>query len=120
DHDSATAAHERVRDGLRGAEQRGKIAVAPETLLRRLNVVTDIAELPSEAALVVEAVPESVELKLRVLAAVEHTVSADTVVASNTSSLAIAELATALHRPGRFLGMHFFNPVPASKLVEVI
>ncbi|MBQ6639868.1 MAG: 3-hydroxyacyl-CoA dehydrogenase family protein [Saccharopolyspora sp.] len=120
DDAAAGAARQRVRDGLEGAVRRGKLDDDPEAVLARLHVVTGIGELPAEADLVVEAVPERPELKLDVLAAAERAVSERTVLASNTSSLSIAELATALRNPRRFLGMHFFNPVPASKLVEVV
>jgi 3-hydroxybutyryl-CoA dehydrogenase len=65
-------------------------------------------------------VPEAPELKVRVLTAVELAVDTTTVVATNTSSLSIGELGAVLVHPGRFLGMHFFNPVPVSKLVEIV
>jgi 3-hydroxybutyryl-CoA dehydrogenase len=71
-------------------------------------------------ALVVEAVPEVLELKTEALADVEHRLDAQAVLASNTSSMSIELIAGALGRPERFIGMHFFNPVPASKLVEVV
>src|SRR6185503_10521665 len=65
-------------------------------------------------------VPEDAALKVRVLAAAESAVGEQTVLASNTSSLSIAGLAEGLRRPSRFLGLHFFNPVPASSLVEIV
>jgi 3-hydroxybutyryl-CoA dehydrogenase len=86
----------------------------------RLRLVDDIAALPEEADLVVEAVPEQPELKLDVLAAAARAVGDETVIASNTSSLSVDELAGAVTRPQRFVGMHFFNPVPPSALVEVV
>lgn len=117
---AAEAAHERVAAGLAKAAEKGKLDAEPGAVLTRVGTVTDPAELPAEAGLVVEAVPERADLKVAVLAAAERAVGADCVLATNTSSLSIAELAAALSRPGRFLGMHFFNPVPASKLVEVV
>ena len=69
---------------------------------------------------VVEAVVEKLEVKKQVLADVERRVRADAIIASNTSSLPIGEIATALQRPENFVGMHFFNPVPVMPLVEVI
>ncbi|APW40275.1 multifunctional fatty acid oxidation complex subunit alpha [Rhodoferax koreense] len=69
---------------------------------------------------VIEAVVEDLATKRKVLAALEHAVGPDTVIASNTSSLRIDDIATALARPERCVGMHFFNPVPAMKLVEVV
>jgi 3-hydroxybutyryl-CoA dehydrogenase len=68
----------------------------------------------------VEAVPESLDLKLQALAAVEAVVAADAWLASNTSSISITTLAASLQRPDRLCGLHFFNPVPASKLVEIV
>lgn len=79
-----------------------------------------MGELPADAELVVEAVPEDAALKARLLAAAEEAVGERCVLATNTSSLSVTGLAAALRRPGRFLGMHFFNPVPVSALVELV
>jgi 3-hydroxyacyl-CoA dehydrogenase / enoyl-CoA hydratase / 3-hydroxybutyryl-CoA epimerase / enoyl-CoA isomerase len=73
-----------------------------------------------EVDMVIEAVVESLALKRSVLAEVEQLVSKDAILASNTSSLSIADLSQGLARPGNFVGMHFFNPVPVMPLVEVI
>jgi 3-hydroxybutyryl-CoA dehydrogenase len=70
--------------------------------------------------LVIEAVPEVPTLKATVLADVEAVVPASAIIATNTSSLSIDRLASALQRPERFIGMHFFNPVPRSMLVELV
>ncbi|WP_017583574.1 3-hydroxyacyl-CoA dehydrogenase family protein [Nocardiopsis valliformis] len=118
--EAADAGRGRVRAGLDKARERGKIDAEPAAYLARLSTVTDAADIPADAGLVVEAVPEKLELKLAVLTAAEAAVGEDTVLASNTSSLSVTELAAALKRPGRFLGTHFFNPVPASKLVEIV
>lgn len=120
DDSAAEAARARVLDGLRGAKERGKLDAEPEAVLERFRTITDIAELPAESELVVEAVPENPDLKVDVLTRVERAVSQRAVLASNTSSLSITELGAALQHPQRFLGMHFFNPVPASKLVEIV
>jgi len=117
---AAQAARERIAASLARAAERGKLDAGPGEVLARITVVTGIDELPAGADLVVEAVPESPELKVRVLAAAERAVGAGTVLASNTSSLSIAELGAALADPERFVGMHFFNPVPGSKLVEIV
>ncbi|MFD9814142.1 3-hydroxyacyl-CoA dehydrogenase family protein [Streptomyces sp. NPDC059080] len=117
---AAAAAVERVATGLRRAAERGKLAEAVEEVLARVATVESVGALPPEAALVVEAVPEDAGLKAEVLAAAERAVCEGTVLATNTSSLPVTELAAALDRPGRFLGMHFFNPVPASALVEIV
>ncbi|GAB3715620.1 3-hydroxyacyl-CoA dehydrogenase family protein [Nocardiopsis nanhaiensis] len=118
--EAADAGRDRVAAGLVKTSERGKIDADPASFLVRLSTVTDAADIPVDAGLVVEAVPEKPELKIAVLTAAEAAVSADTVLASNTSSLSVTELAAALKRPGRFLGTHFFNPVPASKLVEIV
>lgn len=118
--EAAEAGRDRVAAGLDKARERGKIDSDPASFLARLSPVTDAADIPADAGLVVEAVPEKPELKIAVLTAAEAAVGADTVMASNTSSLSVTELAAALQRPGRFLGTHFFNPVPASKLVEIV
>jgi 3-hydroxybutyryl-CoA dehydrogenase len=89
-------------------------------VLERLVLVDDVAGLPADADLVVEAVPEDVRLKVDVLTAAEAAVGEQTVLATNTSSLSIAGIAEGLRLPERFLGMHFFNPVPASTLVEIV
>jgi len=113
---AAAAARERVAAGLARAAERGKLAEGPDGVLKRV----DCGLLPADAELVVEAVPEDAELKARVLAAAEAVVGEDAVLATNTSSLSIAGLAAALTRPQRLVGLHFFNPVPASALVEVV
>lgn len=116
---ASEAANERVREGLEGARERGKLSGDPAEVLEGLRVVTAVQDLPA-ADLVVEAVPEDPALKVDVLTGVESAVSARTLLATNTSSLSISELGAALQRPENFVGMHFFNPVPASKLVEVV
>lgn len=118
--EAADAARERLADGLAKAAERGKLSEDPAVVLGRLVVIGSVEDLPQHADLVVEAVPERADLKVDVLTKAEAVVSDSTVLASNTSSLSIAELGTTLRNPARFLGMHFFNPVPASKLVEVV
>ncbi|XVU22129.1 3-hydroxyacyl-CoA dehydrogenase family protein [Actinoplanes sp. CA-054009] len=117
---AAAAARDRVAASLGRAAEKGLLAEPAEAVLDRVRLVDDVAALSADADLVVEAVPEDADLKVRVLAAVERAVGEHAVLASNTSSLSIAGLADGLSRPERFLGMHFFNPVPGSKLVEVV
>ncbi|KUM82974.1 3-hydroxyacyl-CoA dehydrogenase family protein [Streptomyces pseudovenezuelae] len=120
DEQAAAAARDRVATGLRRAAERGVLDEPAERVLDRVTTVTAVERLPADAGLVVEAVPEDAALKARLLAAAERAVGPATVLATNTSSLSVTELACALTEPGRFLGMHFFNPVPASELVEVV
>jgi 3-hydroxybutyryl-CoA dehydrogenase len=117
---AAAAARDRVAMGLLRAAEKGRLAESADAILERLVLVDDVAGLPAGADLVVEAVPEDAALKVAVLTAVERATGEQTVLASNTSSLSIAGLAGGLHRPERLIGMHFFNPVPASTLVEVV
>ncbi|WP_159837721.1 3-hydroxyacyl-CoA dehydrogenase family protein [Nocardia sp. CY41] len=117
---AADAARERVRRGVEQGAAKGKLGAEPSDVLRRITTVTSVEDLAPETGLVVEAVPEIAEAKLSVLTAVEKIIGPDAVIASNTSSLSIADLGTVLEHPKRFLGLHFFNPVPASALVEVV
>jgi 3-hydroxybutyryl-CoA dehydrogenase len=85
-----------------------------------LEMTTDLTAAVTGADVVVEAVPEDESLKREVFAQLGATAGTDTVVASNTSGLSIADLGAASGRPGQVLGLHFFNPVPAMRLVEVV
>lgn len=115
------AARQRISRGLAAAADRDTVhSNEIESISARVTVVSRVDELPACPALVVEAVPEDVSLKAEVLTAVERVVSPGTVIASNTSSLPISELGAVLKDASRFLGLHFFNPVPASQLVEIV
>ncbi|MFE2042731.1 3-hydroxyacyl-CoA dehydrogenase family protein [Streptomyces sp. NPDC059477] len=118
--EAAAAALERIGASLRRAAGRGHLAEPAERVLGRVRLVHSPAALDPDVELVVEAVPEDAGLKARLLVAVEEAVGDATVLATNTSSLSVTDLAAALRRPERFLGMHFFNPVPASALVEIV
>ncbi|MFE9768077.1 3-hydroxyacyl-CoA dehydrogenase family protein [Streptomyces sp. NPDC005808] len=118
--EAAAAAVERIGAGLTRAEERGHLAESAAVVTRRVTFVSTVEALPPDTELVVEAVPEDVALKARLLKAAEEAVSDATVLATNTSSLSVTDLASVLRRPERFLGMHFFNPVPASALVEIV
>jgi 3-hydroxybutyryl-CoA dehydrogenase len=111
---------DRIAKSLGRAVKGGKMeAGAMEDALGRITVAGDIGDI-AEADLVIEVVPEDLELKLRVMADIERIVSADAIVASNTSSIPIAELAGSFQRPERVCGLHFFAPVPVMKLVEIV
>jgi len=113
------AARERVGSAVRRSAERGGLDGDADAVTARLTVSTDMAALRG-CGLVIEAVPEDFALKEQVFAAVDAAVDADAVIASNTSSLPISRLAALLTVPERVLGLHFFNPVPASLLVEVV
>jgi len=87
--------------------------------LDRIATATDLSAAAS-AGIVVEAVPESRDLKLKIFSRLGELCAEDVVLASNTSSISITDLAAAVPAPGRFIGMHFMNPVPLMQLVEVI
>ena len=111
---------QRVTSSVEGASARGKLTQSVPDVMAGLSVRDTTADIPADAVLVVEAVPEDAALKVQVLTEAERVVSPAAVLATNTSSLSVGELAAALDRPDRFLGMHFFNPVPASRLVEIV
>lgn len=85
----------------------------------RIHTTVDLAEVVSEADLVIEAVPERIDLKLELFAEVDRLAPTDAVIASNTSQYSITRLASATNRPDRVCGMHFFNPPVLMKLVEI-
>jgi len=118
--ETASEARERISNGLQRAVEHGASEIQPDLVAARIRFITSITELPDDAELVVEAVPEVIAFKREVLRAIEDAVSTTCVIATNTSSLSISQLADILGRPQRFAGMHFFNPVPSSLLVEVV
>lgn len=119
DLDTARIAVERVADTLATAAERGKLNPDDlEAVVENLHAVGSVDELEYGLDLIVEAVIEDVALKQALLAEAEK--RSPVVLASNTSSISIDELAEDLSDPGRFVGMHFFNPVWAMHLVEVI
>ena len=119
DETAADAAAARIRSAVHHSIERGTTTRSSPDLLAALSTGTDPAGFAS-ADLVVEAVPEDRVLKSEALRRAEAAMDAASVLASNTSSISIDDLATTLERPERFVGMHFFNPVPASDLVEIV
>ena len=121
-HDvSSTALDEamaQIRQDLDEGIARGKLKPAEAAAaLRRLAPAQD---LDDEADFVIEAVPEDIALKLRLFARLDALCRPEVVLASNTSGLSVTEIAAATQRPARVAGMHFFNPVPKMKLVEIV
>jgi 3-hydroxybutyryl-CoA dehydrogenase len=110
----------RIDQFLTGGVARGKVRPEDrEATLARLSGSTDPASV-ADCDLVIEAVVEDLRLKRDVFARAETHLRPEAILASNTSSLSITEMAAATSRPGRFVGLHFFNPVPLMKLVEVV
>ena len=116
---SAEAALDRVRGSLAASIERGTTDQTLDALLARVSVGHDDAAF-SEAGLVIEAVFEDTDLKRQALKRIEARMRPDAWLASNTSSISITALAGSLERPERFCGLHFFNPVPGSRLVEIV
>ncbi|WP_167140169.1 3-hydroxyacyl-CoA dehydrogenase family protein [Diaminobutyricimonas sp. TR449] len=119
DDAAAASAADRIELAIVESVRRQATDRAADELRDALSVGTDVAAF-ADAGLVVEAVPEDPALKVDALRRVEERLPDDAVIASNTSSISIGSLAAELRRPERFLGMHFFNPVPASALVEIV
>ncbi|WP_435318507.1 3-hydroxyacyl-CoA dehydrogenase family protein [Haloarchaeobius sp. TZWSO28] len=110
-----------IRGNLQGGVDRGKVTEAEmaETL-DRIDTAVDLADAVPGADIVIEAVPERMDLKKQTFEDVEALAGDDTVIASNTSSLSITEIASALEHDERAVGLHFFNPVHIMQLVEIV
>lgn len=87
---------------------------------KNLETYTDIAKAVSNADIVIEAVPEILSLKKEVFSELDNILPEETILVTNTSSLSISEIANSTNRPDRVIGMHFFNPVPIMKLIEIV
>ena len=102
------------------AVKRGKLTEEEQaTIFERIEATTDLERL-ADCDLVIEAIPEHLDLKASLFAKLDQICPPETILATNTSALSITEIAVATHRPSRVIGMHFFNPAPVMKLVEVI
>ncbi len=109
-----------IRKFLQGGVDKGKLAAADmEKTLANLHGTVELKDL-ADCDLVIEAAVENLALKRELFAALDQTCKPEALLASNTSSLSITELSTATRRPEKILGLHFFNPVPLMKLVEVV
>jgi 3-hydroxybutyryl-CoA dehydrogenase len=114
-------AHQRIAGSLERAVQRGKLdAEAGTAALARVATAKLLAEAVREADLVIEAVPERLELKREVFAQVAREAPAHALLGTNTSSLSVTRIAEATSDPTRVVGLHFFNPVHVMKLLEVV
>lgn len=121
DAEQLDAADEYLAATTDDAVSRGLLSETEAEAVRdRVQTTTDLAAAAADADLAVEAVPEELELKTAVLSEAESHLPADAVVASNTSSLPLTSVAAGLSAPERVVGLHFFNPVHAMDLVEVV
>lgn len=110
-----------IKGNLDRAVSKGKMeAAAAEAIVARVSGTTDLKKAAQDADIVIEAVIEIMSLKKEVYTELDAICPAHTIFATNTSGLSITEMAAITKRPDRFIGMHYFNPVPVMKLVELI
>ncbi len=117
--DALATAQAYVRETLAAANERGKWSGDIAAALAALALTARLEDAAA-AELIIEAVPEQMRLKLETLAQLERVARPEAILASNTSSLSLTEMSASLSRRARFLGMHFFNPVPKMKLIELV
>ena len=114
------AARARLEKSLDGAVKRGKLdAGQRDATLANITFTSELKDV-ADRDLVIEAVPENLDLKLSIMKSLDQIVSPDTILASNTSAIPIAQLGGVVSNPERVVGLHFFSPVPAMKLVEIV
>jgi 3-hydroxybutyryl-CoA dehydrogenase len=119
--EAIAAALRRIAELLEGGVRRGKVAEHERAAVAaRLRPAPELAAAVADADVVIEAVVEDLGVKQRLVAEVERAAPAAALLATNTSSLSVAAIAAAVREPARVVGLHFFNPVPAMKLVEVV
>lgn len=110
-----------IKNNLDKGVEKGKVAAeARDQALAKLTTTTDLAVAAKPSNLVIEAVPESLDLKRSIFSQLDELSSPQTILATNTSSLSVKEIAASTKRPQLVLGMHFFNPVHIMKLLEVV
>ncbi len=115
------AAPSRVEKNLQGGVSRGKTSADDaDAAIARITTTPSIEEAVGDATFVIEAVLEDIDVKKDLFRQLDQLTSPDAVLATNTSSLSVSQIASATNNPGRVVGMHFFNPVHIMKLVEII
>jgi 3-hydroxybutyryl-CoA dehydrogenase len=121
DSEALDRAQQRITKNLNGGVERGKIDIEKrDQALNNIVLTSDLEIALIQPGMVIEAVPEDLDLKRSVLQRAESLVEPPTILASNTSSLPLTKLAEGLKRPEQLIGAHFFNPVHIMKLVEVV
>ncbi len=121
DADALAAGMARLDSDLERSESRGRLtADARRATMARIGTSTSLTEAVADVDLVVEAVPEDLDLKRRVFTDLARDAPATAILATNTSALSVASIASAIGTPERVLGLHFFNPVHRMELVEVV
>lgn len=110
-----------IKKNLTRGVKKGKMTQDEmDAVLQRINGVVDLNEALKDADVIIEAIIENRDLKRKVFAEIDAICKPEVVFASNTSSISITDMAAATKRPDKFIGMHFFNPVPVMRLVEII
>jgi len=110
-----------IKGNLKRSVEKGKISQdEADKILRRITTTIDLKQAAKDVDFVIEAAPENMEIKKQVFKDLDEFTPKNAILASNTSSLSITEIASATKRPEKVVGMHFFNPAPVMKLVEVV
>lgn len=112
-------AEDKIKNSLEKLYKKNLISLTPSEVLEKIQFITEINSI-KDCDLIIEAVPENKELKLKIFQQVSDIVSNSTVITSNTSSIPLNQLASVVTSPERVAGLHFMNPVPLMKLVEII
>lgn len=119
--DVLNAARQRIHDAFSKAIERGKATTASrDDALTRLTFHASVQEAAADADLVIEAIPERLDLKRALVAELETVIGSEAILGTNTSSLSITRIAESARHPERVVGLHFFNPVPVMKLLEIV
>src|SRR5437588_1680947 len=108
-----------IEKSLTKFAEKGTLTEKPDSIRARLKGTTNKQEL-ADCVIIIEAIVENVEEKKKMYESIDGIAKKDTIFATNTSSISVTELLSATNRPDRFIGLHFFNPVPLMKLVEVV
>jgi 3-hydroxybutyryl-CoA dehydrogenase len=112
---------EKIKASLSRALEKGKLTGdAVEATVSNIRITTDMREAARDTDLVIEATPEDLELKKRIFKQLDELCPRQSILASNTSGIMVTDIASATSRPEKVIGLHFFNPAPIMKLVEVV
>lgn len=112
---------EKIQNGLHKFAGKGKLAgINCDEVLGKVKAISDLRAAVEDAGIVIEAIPENLELKKQIFREIDNYTSSETIFSTNTSSCSITEIASATKRPDKVIGVHFFNPVPIMGGVEVI
>jgi len=111
----------KIKNNLNKLVEKGKINKDDlENIMNRIHLTNDLKEAVKNVEVIIEAIPEDLNLKRRLFSEIDGIAKSDAIFATNTSSLSVTELASATKREDKFIGMHWFNPPPVMKLVEII